>query len=53
MEQLRALIAAEDRERRSFERAVHDVLLQQLVAFAVGLQLVRRSIESDPACTAR
>lgn len=45
---MRTLIEADDRERRSLERTLHDGLLQQLVAFAVGLQLLRRAIEDDP-----
>jgi signal transduction histidine kinase len=49
MERIRTLIAAEEDERRALERALHDGLLQRLVALTVGLQLVRRAIESDPA----
>jgi signal transduction histidine kinase len=44
----RALIGAEDRERRGFERALHDGVQQDLIALAVNLQLVRQLIATDP-----
>jgi signal transduction histidine kinase len=35
-------------ERRRFERELHDGVQQELIAVAVGIQLVRRLAESDP-----
>jgi signal transduction histidine kinase len=46
------LALAVDDERRSFERALHDGLQQQLVGLAANLELVAASVDSDPAATA-
>jgi signal transduction histidine kinase len=42
------LLLAADAQRRSFERALHDGLQQQLVGLAADLELASRSVESDP-----
>ena len=47
----RLALAADD-ERRSFERALHDGLQQQLVGLAANLELAAASVDSDPAATA-
>ena len=44
---MRALAQA-DVQRRAIERALHDGVLQELVALAVSLQLVRRALDDDP-----
>jgi signal transduction histidine kinase len=51
--QLRAVWAAADAERRTFERALHDGVQQDLIAVAVRLQLARLLADSDlPAALA-
>jgi Signal transduction histidine kinase len=44
----RRLVLAADADRRSFERALHEGVQQDLVALAVSLQLVTQAVESDP-----
>ena len=48
MDRMRALLLADDDERRSIERLLHDGAQQQLVAVAVSLQLARGLAETDP-----
>jgi signal transduction histidine kinase len=48
VDRLRALLLADDGERRMFERALHDGIQQQLIALAVDLQLLRGLVETDP-----
>lgn len=43
---------AEDANRRSLERELHDGAQQQLVALAVNVQLARSLVEQDPAAAA-
>ena len=43
------LAMANDAERRSLERALHDGVQQLLVGLAANLELVARSIDADPA----
>lgn len=45
--QLRAAWAAADAERRTFERALHDGVQQDLIAVVVRLQLARLLADSD------
>jgi signal transduction histidine kinase len=45
----RRLAVADDAERRSIERALHDDVQQQLVGLAAGLELTARSVDTDPA----
>jgi signal transduction histidine kinase len=45
------LIEIADSERRRVERALHDGVLQDLVAMSVRLQLARQTAESDPKAT--
>lgn len=53
VEELRAsrkrLVLAADAYRRRIERELHDGPQQELVAFAVNLQLARRLVDVDPA----
>jgi hypothetical protein len=49
----RLALAAEDDERRSLERALHDGPQQRLIALAVELQLAVRALESEPDTAAR
>jgi signal transduction histidine kinase len=55
IEELRAArrrhVQAADDDRRAIERALHRGLQQQLVALAVGLQLVGQAVASDPVAT--
>lgn len=44
-------VQAADDDRRAIERALHRGLQQQLVALAVGLQLVGRAVDSDLVAT--
>ena len=53
MDPLRALLLADDDERRAIERGLHDGVQQQLIALAVNLQVARRLIEADPQAAAR
>jgi glucose-6-phosphate-specific signal transduction histidine kinase len=53
VDRLRALLLADDEERRAIERALHDGIQQRLVALAVELQVAQRVVESDPAETTR
>ena len=53
MDDVRALLLADDDERRAIERALHDGIQQQLVAFAVNLQVARGLVETDPQAAAR
>jgi signal transduction histidine kinase len=46
---LRALLLADDEERRAIERTLHDGVQQDLVALAVNLQVARSLVEADPA----
>jgi signal transduction histidine kinase len=48
MDRMRALLLADDDERRAIERELHDGAQQQLVAVAVSLQLARDLVETDP-----
>ena len=48
MDTLRALLVAEDDERRALERTLHDGVQQELIALAVNLQVARTLIVSDP-----
>ena len=41
------LVAAADNERRTIERSLHDGVQQDLIAFSVRLQLVRRLAVTD------
>jgi signal transduction histidine kinase len=50
---LRALLLADDDERRAFERRLHDGVQQQLIAIAVNLQVAGRLVEADPEGAAR
>jgi signal transduction histidine kinase len=45
---LRALLLADDDERRALERALHDGAQQELVALAVELQVAAGFVERDP-----
>lgn len=47
------LLLAADAERRTFERALHDGLQQQLVGLAADLELASRSVVTDPEATMR
>jgi signal transduction histidine kinase len=53
IEELRAsrerLALANDADRRSLERALHDGVQQLLVGFAANLEIAARSIDADPA----
>jgi signal transduction histidine kinase len=53
IEELRAsrerLALANDAERRSLERALHDGVQQLLVGLAANLEIAARSIDADPA----
>jgi len=49
----RALLLADDGERRALERRLHDGVQQQLVALAVDVQLARGLVEADPQAAAR
>lgn len=53
VEELRAsrarLVAANDADRRSLERDLHDGPQQHLIALAVNLQLARQLADSDPS----
>ena len=53
MDTLRALLLADDDERRAIERRLHDGVQQQLIALAVDVQVVRGLVESDPQAAAR
>lgn len=53
MDKLRALLLADDDERRAIERGLHDGVQQQLIALAVNLQVVRGLVETDPQAAAR
>lgn len=44
----RRLAVADDAERRSVERALHDDVQQHLVGLAAGLQLAAVSVDADP-----
>ena len=44
----RRLAVADDAERRSLERTLHDDLQQQLVGLAAGLELAAGSVDTDP-----
>ncbi len=46
------LVAAADADRRAFERKLHDGVQQELVAFAVNLQLARSLCATDPTAAA-
>ena len=48
MDALRALLLADDDERRAIERALHDGVQQLLIALAVNLQVASRLVEADP-----
>jgi signal transduction histidine kinase len=45
----RRLAVADDAERRTIERALHDEVQQHLVGLAAGLQLAAGSVDADPA----
>jgi signal transduction histidine kinase len=45
----RRLVLTADAERRSIERELHDGVQQQLVGLAANLELLARSLDSDPA----
>jgi len=45
----RRLAVADDAERRTVERALHDDVQQSLVGLAAGLQLAAGSMDADPA----
>jgi len=47
------LLLAADAERRAIERELHDGLQQQLVALAADLELLSRSVETDPEAAIR
>jgi signal transduction histidine kinase len=53
LEELRAsrqrIVAAQDAERRRFERDIHDGAQQQFVAIAVNLRVAQELVQSDPA----
>lgn len=53
MDTLRALLLADDDERRAIERGLHDGVQQQLIALAVNLQLARSLVEADPEAATR
>jgi len=53
MNRLRALLLADDDERRAIERQLHDGVQQLLVAVAVDLQLARNLVEADPRAATR
>lgn len=44
----RAILIADDDERRSLERALHDSVQQRLIALAIELQLARGSVDREP-----
>ena len=48
MDTLRALLLADDDERRANERELHDGVQQKLIALAVNLQVARNLVEADP-----
>ncbi len=43
------LVLADDAERRSLERALHDGVQQALVGLAAGVELAARAVDTDPA----
>lgn len=45
----RRIAVADDAERRTVERALHDDVQQHLVGLAAGLQLAAGSVDADPA----
>ena len=45
----RRLAVADDAERRTIERALHDDVQQHLVGLAAGLELATGSVDADPA----
>ena len=45
----RPLLLADDDERRSIERVLHDSVQQRLIALAVELQLARSLVENEPS----
>jgi len=49
----RALLTADDDERRAIERALHDGVQQRLVALAVELQAARELVRDDPDAATR
>lgn len=53
MDNVRALLLAGDDERRAIERRLHDGVQQQLIAFAVNLQIARGLVEADPQAVVR
>ena len=53
MDTLRALLLADDDERRAIERGLHDGIQQQLIALAGNLQVARRLVETDPQAAAQ
>ena len=44
---------ADDAERRTIERALHDEVQQHLVGLAAGLELAAGSVDADPAAAKR
>jgi signal transduction histidine kinase len=48
VDNVRALLLADDDERRAIERKLHDGVQQLLIALAVNLQVARRLVEADP-----
>lgn len=48
MDTLRALLLADDDERRAIERELHDGVHQKLIALAVNLQVARNLVVADP-----
>jgi signal transduction histidine kinase len=50
---LRALLLADDDERRAIERGLHDGVQQELTALAVNLQIARGLVEADPQAAVR
>ena len=53
VEGLRALLIADDDERRAIERGLHDGIQQDLIAVAVNLQLARGLVLADPQAASR
>jgi glucose-6-phosphate-specific signal transduction histidine kinase len=53
VDRLRALLLADDDERRAIERRLHDGVQQLLVAIAANLQVARGLVEADPQAAAR
>jgi len=50
---IRALLIADDDQRRAIERGLHDGIQQELIAVAVNLQLARELVLADPQAAGR